>query len=67
MDRLHHEAEIASERFNDIRLRVDRSRKELTTLRRDLRRQQQVADDVREDVAATVVARYQGRAFSSTA
>jgi peptidoglycan DL-endopeptidase CwlO len=67
VDRLYHEAEIASERYNDIRLRVDRSRKELTTLRRDLRRQKQVADDVREEVAATVVARYQGQAFSSTA
>jgi peptidoglycan DL-endopeptidase CwlO len=66
VDRLYHEAEVASERYNDIRLEVDRSREELTTLRRDMRRQKQVADDVREEVAAAVVSRYQGEAFSST-
>jgi peptidoglycan DL-endopeptidase CwlO len=66
VDRLYHEAEIASERYNDIRLRVDRSREELTALRRDLRRQTQTAEDVRQEVTATVVARYQGNAFSST-
>ncbi len=65
VDRLYHEAEIASERYNDIRLELDGSRKELTTLRRDLRRQAEVADGVREEVAASVVSRYQSQALSS--
>ena len=66
VDRLYHEAEIASEEYNDIRLELEGSRKRLAGLRRDLRRQERVAEDVREQVAASVVSRYQGQAFSST-
>jgi cell wall-associated NlpC family hydrolase len=66
VDRLYHEAEIASERYNDIRLELDESREELTTLRRDLKRQTKAAERVRDEVAASVVSQYQGSAFSST-
>ena len=66
VDRLYHEAEIASEQYNDIRLELDRSREEITTLRRDLRRQEAAAERIRDDVASAVVSRYQGSAFSST-
>jgi len=66
VDRLYHEAEIASERYNDVRLERDESRRQLSGLRRDLRRQRRTASAVREQVAAAVVSRYQGQAFSST-
>ncbi len=66
VDRLYHEAEIASERYNDVRLEVEDSRQQLTTLRRDLERQRSSAERVRREVAASVVAQYQGSAFSST-
>ena len=66
VDRLYHEAEIASERYNDIRVELDRSRTQITALRRDLRRQESAAEEVRDSVAAAVVSRYQGEALSST-
>ncbi len=66
VDRLYHEAEIASERYNDTRLELEGSRQELTTLRRDLKRQKGAAEKVRGEVAASVVSQYQGSAFSST-
>ncbi|HEY0773171.1 MAG TPA: NlpC/P60 family protein [Nocardioidaceae bacterium] len=66
VDRLYHEAEIASERYNDTRLELEQSRQELTTLRRDLKRQKGAAEKVRGEVAASVVSQYQGSAFSST-
>src|SRR5690606_35317046 len=65
-DRLYHEAEIDSEEYNDIRLELKGSRKRLAGLRRDLRRTEGVAEDVREQVAASVVSRYHGQSFSST-
>ncbi|MDV3296910.1 MAG: NlpC/P60 family protein [Brachybacterium paraconglomeratum] len=67
VDRLYHEAEIASERYNDIRTDLERSRDGLGSLRRDLRRQRRSAEVIREEVAAAVVARYQGQSFSSAA
>ena len=66
VDRLYHEAEIASERYNDTRLELEQSRQELTTLRLDLKRQKGAAEKVRGEVAASVVSQYQGSAFSST-
>ncbi|HEU4514275.1 MAG TPA: NlpC/P60 family protein [Nocardioidaceae bacterium] len=66
VDRLYHEAEIASERYNEIRLELEGSQQELTTLRRDLKRQESAAERVRREVAASVVSQYQGSAFSST-
>jgi cell wall-associated NlpC family hydrolase len=66
VDRLYHQAEIASERYNDIRTRRHRSRHHLAVLRRDLRRQRHETDEARQEVAAAVVARYQSDAFSAT-
>ncbi|GAB2743062.1 C40 family peptidase [Nocardioides pakistanensis] len=67
VDRLYHRAEIASERYNDIRLELDESRARVAALRSDVRRQRRAAEQVRDEVAAAVVARYQGEAFSSAA
>lgn len=66
VERLYHEAEQASERYNDARLELQRTRQSLQTLRADLDRQQERVDEVRAQVAATVVASYQGQALSTT-
>ncbi|GAB2755309.1 C40 family peptidase [Nocardioides pakistanensis] len=66
VERLYHEAEQASERYNDARLELQRTRESLRTLRADLDRQQERVDAVREQVASTVVAAYQGQALSTT-
>jgi cell wall-associated NlpC family hydrolase len=65
-DRLFHEAEEASERFNDARVELRRTRARLRSLRADLTGQQERVEAVRQRVAATVVAQYQGQALSTT-
>ena len=64
---LHHEAEQASERYNDARLRLQERREELAVLRRDLDRQLASVEELRELVAASIVANYQGQALSTAA
>jgi peptidoglycan DL-endopeptidase CwlO len=66
VDRLYHEAEQASERFNDARVELQRTQARLKSLRADLERQEQKVEDVRARVASTVVAQYQGQALSTT-
>ena len=66
VDALYHQAEVASERYNDARLEMKRARTRLGALESDLRRQQARVDDVRKQVAASVVTQYQGQALSST-
>ncbi len=66
VDRLYHEAEIASERYNDARLRLAGAKKRLTALEADLDRQEARVDAVRDQVASNVVAQYQGQALSTT-
>ena len=64
-DRLYHEAEVASERYNDARVELKESRAQLRTLHNDLARQQEKVEAVRERVASAVVAQYQGQALST--
>jgi cell wall-associated NlpC family hydrolase len=64
---LHHEAEQASERYNDARLRLEERRQELATLQRRLDRQLASVDELRDLVAASIVANYQGQALSTAA
>lgn len=66
VDRLYHEAEQASERYNEAREELKSTRKELKVLRADLRRQRSKVDEVRKRVASTVVSQYQGQALSTT-
>jgi cell wall-associated NlpC family hydrolase len=66
VDRLYHQAEQASERFNDARLEVRRARGRLDTLESQLARQRSRVESVRSQVAASVVAQYQGQALSTT-
>jgi cell wall-associated NlpC family hydrolase len=63
---LYHEAEQASERYNDVRVELQDTQARLKTLRADLARQQDKVESVRKQVAAAVVSQYQGQALSST-
>ena len=66
VDKLYHQAEQASERYNDARLEMKKAQTRLTALQDDLDRQQTKVDDVRSQVAKAVVSQYQGQALSST-
>jgi cell wall-associated NlpC family hydrolase len=65
VDRLYHEAEIASERYNDARIRLTKAKKRLSSLEADLDRREDQVEAVRDQVASTVVAQYQGQALST--
>ena len=66
VETLYHQAEQASERYNDARLEMKKTRTRLAALRADLARQQAKVNSVREQVATSVVSQYQGQALSST-
>jgi cell wall-associated NlpC family hydrolase len=66
VDKLYHQAEQASERYNDARLRLQGADKRLDAVRTDLRRQRTAVSTVRDRVAASVVAQYQGQTLTST-
>jgi peptidoglycan DL-endopeptidase CwlO len=66
VDRLYHEAEIASERFNEARVRLSRSRSRLESLRADLARKQEQVEEVRREIVSSVLAQTQGQGLSST-
>jgi peptidoglycan DL-endopeptidase CwlO len=65
VDRLYHEAEIASERFNEAKERLGRSRNRLASLRADLSLKRRHVEEVRREVVSSVVAQSQGQAFSA--
>ncbi|MGN6132726.1 MAG: NlpC/P60 family protein, partial [Nocardioidaceae bacterium] len=57
----------ASERYNQAQADLKKAKVRLEALRGDLTRQQDKVDLIRQQVASTVVAQYQGQALSSTA
>jgi cell wall-associated NlpC family hydrolase len=63
---LYHEAEQASERFNVARDNLQHAQTRLHALDADLARQRGKVEAVRKEVAAAVIAQYQGQALSST-
>ncbi|QIK77496.1 hypothetical protein G7071_17090 [Nocardioides piscis] len=65
VERLYHEAEQASERYNDAKLDLDELRKDLAAVRADERRQSDRLDAVREDVADSVLRGFQGESIST--
>lgn len=65
VERLYHEAEQASERYNDAKLDLADLRKDLKALKADERRQQERLDSVRADVADSIVRAYQGESIST--
>ena len=66
VDTLYQQAEQASERYNDARLRLRGAERRLGAVRSDLHRQRSQVATVRERVAASVVAQYQGQTLTST-
>ena len=66
VEKYDHEAEQASERFNDARVKLEATRTKLDALNADLTRQDQVVDEMRQQVATMVVDQYQGDALSTT-
>ena len=65
VETLYHEAEQASERYNDAKLELSEAEERLAAVEQDLERQQDRTEEVREQVAANVVAEYQGQALST--
>ena len=65
VERLYHEAEVASEKYNTAKVRMESSRTQLEALDSDLDTQQGKVDGMRSDVAALVVSQYQGQALST--
>lgn len=66
VEELDHQAEIASERYNDAKVKVAQTQTKLTALNADLNRQQTLVDSMREQVAALVVEQFQGTSLSTT-
>lgn len=66
VDRLYHQAEQASERYDAARIDLHRAQRRLNGLESALRRQRSDVASVRRQVAASVVAQYQGQGLTST-
>ncbi|WP_236554281.1 C40 family peptidase [Nocardioides sp. AX2bis] len=65
VDTLYHEAEIASERYNDARLELDELTDDLDSLESDQQRQDRRLEAVREQVRDTVLQQMQGDNLSA--
>jgi peptidoglycan DL-endopeptidase CwlO len=65
VDRLYHEAEQASERYNDVRLELAELNKDLASIKADERRQDQRLEAVRNQVQDSIVRQYQGQNLSA--
>ena len=65
VETLYHQAEQASERYNDARIEHDELTAELGSLEADERRQRQVLARVRAQVEDSVVRQYEGEAIST--
>ena len=65
VERLYHEAEAASERYNDAKLDLTELRDDLATLRSDEQRQDDRLEGVREQVTESVLRQYKGESIST--
>ncbi|WP_372729028.1 NlpC/P60 family protein [Nocardioides sp.] len=64
VDRLYHEAEQASERFNDARIELAELRSDLSSLKADQTRQDERLQRVRAQVQESILRQYEGRNLS---
>ncbi len=67
VEKLQHEAEVASERYNDARETAVQLKDRLDALNADLLRQKAVVETMRLSVATSVVDQFQGNALSTPA
>lgn len=65
VDRLYHEAEQASERYNDAKLELKELERDLALLRADEQRQGEDFQEVRTQVSDSVVRQYEGESLSN--
>jgi peptidoglycan DL-endopeptidase CwlO len=65
VDRLYHEAEQASERFNDARLELDELHRDLRSLKADQARQDKRLAGVQDLVKDSIVRQYEGESVSA--
>ena len=65
VDRLYHEAEQASERYNDAKLELTELKRDLASLEADEDRQNDRLKVVREQVQESIVRQYQGEGLST--
>ena len=63
--RLYHQAEQASERYNDAKVELDELRKDLGSLQADQDRQDDRLTAVREQVQDSIVSQYEGTSLSA--
>jgi len=66
VDRLYHQAEQASERYNNARIEMEHAQTRLHDLKSQTRRQQAKVDRVHQQVVSSVLDQYQGSGVSST-
>ncbi len=65
VDRLYHEAEQASERYNDAKIELDALQRDLDSLRADQERQDADLGDVREQVQDSLLRQFEGQGISA--
>lgn len=65
VDRLYHEAEQASERYNDAKLELQELKRDLGSLKADQQRQDARLDVVRGQVQDAIVRQYEGQNLSA--
>lgn len=65
VDSLYHEAEQASERYNDVRIELSELEQDLDSLSADQERQDQALESVRDRLADSVVDQYEGSDISA--
>jgi len=65
VDRLYHQAEQASERYNEAKVELAELRKDLDSLRADQDRQDDRLTSVRDQVQDSIVSQYEGTSLSA--
>ncbi|MCW2853997.1 MAG: hypothetical protein JWM84_3661 [Nocardioides sp.] len=65
VDRLYHQAEQASERYNDAKIELKALQGDVASMRADQERQDAALGKVREQVADAMVSQYQGQGISA--
>jgi cell wall-associated NlpC family hydrolase len=65
VETLYHQAEQASERYNDVRVELEALRGDLSSLRADERRQRAEMETARSQVEDSVVRQYEGQGIST--
>lgn len=67
VDRLYHQAEQASERYNDAKIKLDDLNADLTGLKGDEKTQERRVGELADDVGDSILRQYQGRTLDATA